>query len=234
MLHHQKNGIIDSIRELIFGLEDGLVSTLGVVIGVAAGSGDRLVVLLSGLVLVVVEALSMAAGSFLSSKSHRQLLEMKIREEEREIDTKPDEEREELRGMYRLRGFNEDEIEIIVRRVTADKKLWLEEMVAKELRIGTTDLETPPVSAAVMGLAYIAGGIVPVAPFFFLPVSYASLAAIVSTVAVLFLVGAWKAKVTGTRPLDAGLEMVVVSAAAAAVGYGIGAVVGNVFGISVR
>src|SRR5689334_1511262 len=82
--HHRYGRLLDAIRELVFGLEDGLVSTLGAVAGIAAGTEDGRIVVLSGLVLVSVEALSMAAGSYLSNKSHREMLEKRIEDERRE------------------------------------------------------------------------------------------------------------------------------------------------------
>ena len=231
---HQRNGALGSIRELVFGLEDSLVSTLGVVVGVAAGTADAKVVILSGVVLVIVEALSMAGGSFLSSKSHRELLEEAVREEREEIEQEPERETEELRGMYKVRGFSDDEIEILVRRITANKDLWLEEMMAKELQIGKTDMEEPHKNAAVMFVSYVLGGAVPIVPYLFLSVPQATVTAISITIGSLFAVGVMKAKMTSTNAVRSGLEMVFISVAAAVIGYGIGKGLGGYFGIDVR
>lgn len=232
--HIQKNGLLARMRELIFGLEDSLVSTLGVVIGVAAGTADYRVVMLSGIVLVAVEALSMAAGSFLSSKSHREMLDRTIEEERQEIENDPKGETEELRSMYRARGFTEEETEIVVRRITSNKKLWLEEMIAKELHIGTGELETPKENAVVMLLAYLAGGVIPIAPYAFLPMSAASGAACLVTVIALFGVGYAKGRATSTNAVRSGLEMTLVAGAATLIGYLIGTFVGAAFDIAVR
>lgn len=231
--HKNRESLISKIRDLVFGLEDSLVSTLGVVIGIAAGTSDRAVVILSGIVLVAVEAISMAAGSFLSAKSHRQLLERSIREEEKEIEEDPQGETEELRAMYRVRGFNEAEIEILIKRITSDKKLWLEEMVSKELRIGSGELETPQSNAFVMLVSYLAGGMVSIVPFIFMSIPSASLAAIILTFVALFGVGYGKGRATGTDPLRSGMEMMLVAGAAAGLGYFIGRAAGVLFGIRV-
>ncbi len=231
--HNRVNPLLDSIREIIFGLGDGLVSTLGVVVGVAAGTNDSRIVIITGLVLIVVEALSMAAGSYLSSKSHRQLLQRKIREEEFEIENSPEEEKLELIEMYRQRGFTEAEVKIVVNRITKDKKLWLEEMIAKELKIGNAQMDEEGGSAFFMGIAYIAGGMVPVAPFFFLPLMMASIISVVSTILALFLVGYWKGYVTHQNRIRSGLEMMLISMAAASLGYIIGYISGKFFGVNV-
>lgn len=235
-IHHRhlQDGLLSSIRELIFGLEDSLVSTLGVVVGVGAGTQDAKVVMLSGIVLVIVEALSMAAGSFISSKSHRQMLQQAIAEEEHEIETEPERETEELRGMYLARGFTEEETAMIVRRVTSDKKLWLEEMMAKELKINSTDLEAPKKNAVVMFLSYLAGGVVPIVPFVFLDVPRAMVVGTVLTLAALFAVGFTKGRVLAHDGWKSGTELVVISAAAALIGYGIGKGAGMLFGLDIR
>lgn len=227
-------GLLGSIREVVFGLEDSLVSTLGVVIGVAAGTEDRGVVILSGAVLVVVEALSMAAGSFLSSKSHREMLEQAIKEEEWEIENEPEKETDELRAMYRTRGFTDEETEILVRRVTADKRLWLEEMIAKELKIGANELASSHQNGTVMLFSYMAGGLIPVMPFFFLAPKTASVVAVIGTGVGLFLLGWWKAKVTGTKTLRSGIEMLTVAGTATLIGFVVGKAVGAAFGIDIR
>jgi predicted membrane protein (TIGR00267 family) len=230
--HHRYGRLLDAIRELVFGLEDGLVSTLGAVAGIAAGTQDGRIVVLSGLVLIVVEALSMAAGSYLSNKSHREMLEKRIEDERREIEEKPEEETEELRIMYRQRGFSPDEIEILVKRITADKKLWLEEMIAKELRIGTGELEEPKSRALIMGASYVAGGAVPVIPFLLLPVGTALWVAVVAAVTALFSIGFAKAGVTGRGRWQSGGEMVAVASLAAVIGYVIGKLLGSAFGLN--
>lgn len=237
MPHHAHNGrygrLLESIRELIFGLEDGLVSTMGAVAGIAAGTENGRIVILSGLVIIAVEALSMAAGSFLSNKSHRQMLEKKIADERREIEEKPEEEAEELRAMYRQRGFSEDEIATLVKRITADKELWLEEMMAKELHIGAGDLEEPKSRALVMGLAYIVGGAVPLLPYLLLPVRPALAVSVGATIAMLFIVGFVKGRAAGIDRWKSAREMVLVASSAAVIAYLIGKAVGHFFGLTV-
>jgi vacuolar iron transporter family protein len=222
-----------SIRELVFGLQDGIVSTTGAVIGIAAGTGNHQVVILSGSVIIAVEALSMAAGTYLSSKSKRQLLERLIEDERREIEELPEEETEELRQMYLDRGYCQEEIELMVRHVTRDKNLWLEEMIHKELGIGTRQLEETGVGAVVMWFAYTLGGAVPIIPFIMLDIEMAMLVAFVGALFALFAIGVWKAKVTNNSVLRSGLEMMVISAAAGLVGYLIGRIVGVLTGIDV-
>ncbi|MBU0625434.1 VIT1/CCC1 transporter family protein [Patescibacteria group bacterium] len=222
-----------SIRELVFGLEDGIVSTGGAVIGIAAGTGDDRIVILSGTVIVIVEALSMAAGTFLSAKSMRQLLERRIRDEQAEIESRPEQEIKELQQIYRDRGFTDDEIKLLVKRVTTNKDVWLEEMTCKELGIGSGQLVKTRGAPAVMWIAYTLGGFVPIAPFIFLPINQAMLTAFCLSLIGLFAIGFWKAKVTQTSQLRGGLEMTIVAASAGVAGYLIGRLVGILTGIQI-
>lgn len=222
-----------TLRELIFGLEDGIVSTSGAVIGIAAGTGNHKVVILSGIVVIVVEALSMAAGTYLSSKSNRQMLERMIREEKKDIEEEPEAEEQQLRGIYKKRGYSDEEINVIVGRIVKDKELWLEEVVSKELGIGTKQLKNSRVGAVVMWAAYTAGGLVPIVPFLFLGIQPAILIAFLSGLVALFVLGAWKAKITGTNILIGALEMMAISATAGIVGYLIGRIVGTLTGVEV-
>lgn len=233
-IHHQKqNGLISAIREIIFGLEDGLVSTLGAITGVAGGLHDSFAVVLTGFVIVAVESLSMAAGTYLSSKSEQEVAERMLAEERHEIETEPEHETAELYEMYEARGFTKDEAHVIVNRIVQNKEAWLEEMAFRELGIVPSKIAVPKKNALFMGVSYIIGGIIPVTPYLFLPINNAVGWSLVSTVTGLFLVGALKTRFTQIAWWKSGLEMASVSLVAAGLGYGIARLVVWQFGINV-
>ncbi len=224
------------VREFVFGLEDGLVSTLGAVIGIAAGSSDRRVVILSGLVLVAVEALSMAAGSYLSNKSQAEMARRQIEEVRERIVADPETEKKRLAKQYRARGFTVKETAILMKRVTAKPALWVEELSGKVMGVTHGDADTegvPRMGAVLMGSMYIVGGMIPVAPFFFLPLGQASIVGFICTVCALFVIGAQKARLTVGNVWRSGLEMVAVSMTAAVLGFLIGRLVGDAFGLHI-
>lgn len=223
-----------SIRELVFGIADGLVSTGGAVIGIAAGTNNGKIVVFSGIVIVIVEALSMAAGSYLSSKSHNQYVARRIDDKMKRIKEDPDGEREALRAIYRRKGLTEEEATMLVGRVTADETFWLEEMVAHELHIDSSETMKSGRAAAVMWVAYTCGGAVPVLPFVFLDVQPAMGATFGLGLVALFALGYWKAKATGINAMRSAMEMVVVAGAAGAFGYIAGSVIGPLFGVDIR
>ena len=210
------------MRDAVFGTQDGLISTLGVLTGIAAGTQNADAVVIAGFVIVSVESLSMAAGSYLSSKSQREYLERVLREEEEEIRTEPEKERQEIWEMYRSRGYADAEIEIIARRLMSNPKLLLEDMAHKELGIAPEALEEPIANAIVMGVTYVLGGLVPMVPYLLLPMQRAMPVSIVGTLTALFLFGGLKGRVVKQSWWRSGLEMLGVAGAAALVGFLIG------------
>ncbi|MFA4845654.1 MAG: VIT1/CCC1 transporter family protein [Patescibacteria group bacterium] len=177
-----RHEIVDSMREIVFGLEDSLVSTLGTITGIAVGTQSKYVVILAGLVLIASEATSMAAGSYLSTKRAREAGTL----------------------FHACPGLE------------------------------TQEEPTRPIRAAiVMGVFYLLGGVVPLIWYFFLPVSQAVIPAIIVTALSLFAVGAFAASFTGASKLKSGMEMMIVSLAAALIGYLIGRAVSTTFGVEV-
>lgn len=240
-LHHElfeedkslKGKLMESLREVVFGLEDGVVSTMGAITGIAASTGSMYITVLSGFVIIFVESLSMAAGTFLSSKSEQEVEERMLREEAEEIELHPEAEKQELRFFYKERGFTEDEIEILVNRVTQDKKLWLEEMAFKELGVIPNKERTPYRDAFIMGASYVVGGILPLSAYFYLDMSVAIPVSVISSIVFLFIMGVVKGRLVHTNKLKSGLEMMIVSASAAGLGFAVGRIVAHFFGVEV-
>jgi predicted membrane protein (TIGR00267 family) len=223
--HGIGGGVRMRLRDAVFGTQDGLISTLGALTGIAEGTRSGEAVVIAGFVIIVVESLSMAAGSYLSSKSQREYLERLLREEEEEIARDPEGERQEIVEMYRLRGYTDEEIAIIARRLMSDPKLLLEDMAHKELGISPSTLEEPLGNALVMGTAYVAGGLVPVFPYLTLPMATAMPVSIIGTLLALFLFGGLKGRLVKQSWWHSGLEMVGVAGVAALAGFFIGRVV---------
>ena len=223
--HGIGGGVRMRLRDAVFGTQDGLISTLGALTGIAAGTQSGEAVVVAGFVIIVVESLSMAAGSYLSSKSQREYLERLLREEEEEIARDPEGERQEIVEMYRLRGYADEEIAIIARRLMSDPKLLLEDMAHKELGISPSTLEEPLGNALVMGTAYVAGGLVPVLPYLTLPMATAMPVSIIGTLLALFLFGGLKGRLVKQSWWRSGLEMVGVAGVAALAGFFIGRLV---------
>ena len=223
--HHGVGVARTMVREAVFGVQDGLISTLGALTGIAAGTQSAQAVVVAGFVIIVVESLSMAAGSYLSSKSQREYLERLLKEEEDEIARDPEGERREIWEMYRLRGYADAEIDIIARRLMSNPKLLLEDMAHKELGIFPDSLEEPLSNAIVMGAAYVAGGIIPLLFYLTLPMATAMPVSIAGTLSALFLFGGLKGRIVKQSWWRSGLEMLSVAGLAALAGWVIGRIV---------
>ncbi len=211
-----------SVREVVFGLEDSFVSTLGTISGVAVGSGDARVVVLSGLVLVVVEAVSMAAGSYLSSQAATELYDERMKQDAARVLSERVSDEESLKDLFDRKGFKKEEIKVALEAISRERKLWLMEVKRTEYRMSPAAAGSPLLAGVVMGVCYIFGGLLVVAPYFFVPLGFALAASVIITFVALFILGFWKARIAGVKAFRSGVEMVTVSLGAALIGILIG------------
>jgi len=213
-----------NVREIVFGFNDGSISTLALLAGVTGGALERRQILIAGFSGVVAGAISMAIGAYISTKSEIEHQRSEIKREEKEIREIPEVEREEIRQIYLKKAkFTEDELDMIVNRITSDKKTWLDSMMKEELGLFEERFESPVKVGFIMLVAFIAGGIVPILPFLLLTIPQTSLlASSVVTFMSLFLIGVWKTTFTNKHWLRSGLEMVLVGVLASTIPYLIG------------
>lgn len=210
-----------SIREVIFGIEDGLITTLSVVLGVSGAVANNRIVIVAGIAALLAEAISMSAGAYLSTKSQREFFERKLADEFDEIRHKPHEEREEIRQIYKTKGFTGNQLEAIVEQITSDRELWLREMAAAELGLIPERFENP-VRTAIIFLASSMSGVIPLLPYFFLNLSNSIIAAVLGTMLILFGAGSLKSKLTKTNWMKSGFEMLAIGMLAGVLGYIVG------------
>ncbi len=137
-------------------------------------------------------------------------------------------ERKEIRDIYVRKGFSGTLLNSIVRKITSNKKLWLDTMMTEELNLTLENHKSPLKDGFIVFFASIIGSLIPLIPFFFLPVKESMYAAFVTCVIVLFLTGSVKAKLTVGKWWKSGIEMSIIGMAAALAGYGIGVLLGAV------
>lgn len=216
-----------AMRELIFGVNDGLVSTLSLVSGVAGANPGRGVVLLAGVAGLLAGAISMAAGAYISTKSEKEVYEAEIAREREELELEPEEEKEELRILYQLKGFSQEEAARLVERLSKDHELMLEGLVRDELSLMPESFPNPWKAGVFSGTAFIAGAFIPLIAYFFLDGLKAVLASAGLSIIALFVIGVLKTLFTGLSWLRSGLEMVGIGLFATAITY----LIGNWFGV---
>ena len=223
-------GGVESIRNVIYGVNDGLTATLGVLAGVGGATINSRVVLIGGLSAMVASGVSMAGGAYLASKSQREVFEGQLAREAAEIEAMPDLERAELVKIYRSKGLTREEASTIVERITSDKKVWLETQAREELGLDVTHFENPVREGLVAGISTLIGGAIPVMGYLLgrllLGAAFGGLATLVVAFVVsavfLFAIGSARSFFTGKGGIRSGLEMLAVGAVVAALTYGVG------------
>ena len=220
----------EMIRQITFGMNDGVVSIFALLAGVAGADQSPKTILITLLAATIAGALSMAAGEFISGKSEQDFYKHEIEQEHLEIELTPDIEKEEVRLIYERKGFSGDLLDQIVEQIILDKDRWVREMVIEELGITDLEQENEWKNAIIIFFAFIMGSLFPVLPYLFL--QSVSNPMVIFWVATgftfggLFLAGALKKFVTGANWLKSGLEMLFVGLFAYSISFLIGSLVG--------
>lgn len=206
-----------SLRDLVFGANDGLVAAFAVVSGVHGAAVSTRIVLLAGLSELIGGTIAMGLGAWLAAKSEREFILSEREREEREVVEFPEEERKEVRTIFARKGFRGEALEQMVSHVTADPVFWVDTMMSEELGLSAVATAAPLRSGIVVALSYAMGAAFPVLPYA-LPINVgnAFLVSVVCTLVALFVAGALKTRMTGRPWLRSGLETVLVGALAAA------------------
>lgn len=221
-IHHKNSSVGETIRELVFGVEDGMVSTMGAVTGIAVGTGNPYIILLSGVVIIAVESISMGVGSYLSNKSEKEINERMLEEEREEIADHPEEERDEMVRLFVDDGWSKNLAEKMADETAKKKDLMLKEMAYRELQLIPNAEKTPIRNGFIMWGSYIVGGLVPLTPYFIFDIATALPVSIVITLCGLFGLGAFTTRYSKRPWWKAGFELLLLAGAAAAVGYAVG------------
>jgi vacuolar iron transporter family protein len=213
------------IRDATLGANDGLVSVLTLLAGVAGADVSGSTVLIAGLAGLVAGAISMGVGGYVSAKAYRSYYRKELRKEVEEMREKPEVERDEIRRIYRDRGFEGELLERVVDQITSDPRVWLKVMMSEELGL-SAQFGRPVGAALVVFVSFLIGGAVPILPFLWMEGVVALLVAFLVTAAALLVAGGIRSRFTGERPLTAGLELVAM----ATVGVGAALLIGRLVG----
>lgn len=216
--HRRASGLAD----VILGGQDGLVNVLGIILGVAAATSDPRIVMAAGLAATFAESVSMGAVAYTATLAESDFYTSELEREYRHVQEVPTLEQQEIRDIYRDRGFEGELLDRIVDTITANKDVWVAVMMAEEHQLMPTDRQTALRSALVVGIAAIVGSLIPLAPFAFLPVRVSMGISILGSALTLFVVGVYKARATVGHPGKSGLEMALIGTLSAMVGYAVG------------
>jgi VIT1/CCC1 family predicted Fe2+/Mn2+ transporter len=219
-----------SIEDFVYGATDGAVTTFAVVAGVIGASLSPSIVLILGFANLFADGFSMSIGNYLSEKTHREYIQNQRKKEEWEIDNLAAQEEEEIRDIYKEKGFKEEILEEIVRVITSKKKVWIDTMMKEELGL-IEDKKSPRDSAITTFVSFNLIGMIPLIPFVLLHVSGVSrfwspfdafVYSIAFTAIAFFLIGAIRGTVVKRSWIRTGFNTLTIGGIAASVAYLVG------------
>ena len=224
----QKKQIIESrarIREFVFGIQDGLISTVGLLAGVQSATENNVVVIITGLTAMFSGAISMAAGSYLSSGAQKEIFDKELGDAEKLAEREPYMAAEGLLKALSEEGLNKEQSYRMVKLLIQERNVFLRTFQEKVFGLGSADINRPLQAAMVMGLSFILGAVIPIFPYSIVAgLSAFYLSALLGAL-TLFGVGAFKGYLAAKSLMLSGLEFCLVAVGAAGSGYLIGLIV---------
>ncbi|MBV9334154.1 MAG: VIT1/CCC1 transporter family protein [Candidatus Eremiobacteraeota bacterium] len=221
-----------SIREIVFGMQDGILTTLGIITGVGVAEGARSAVFISGFLALLAGALSMGVGEYLGRKSEREVVAATIDLERREMADDPQGEFSEQVAFYKLKGFSSEEAEMIVRRLTQHPEIFLYEMVRDEFGIDPRVAEESGLRAPLsMAGSFALGSLLPIAAFALpLSIGASTLVSLLFALTGLFAVGYYAGTLSERSPFGKGFEVALYGCGVFIVSYLAGHFIPPLFG----
>lgn len=219
--HRHKVGK-DRLRDVILGGQDGLVNILGIILGVMAGGGTRTVLLSAGFAAAITESISMGAVGYTSMVADRDYYAAQRLVEESALSDDPDMECDEIRELYRGKGFSGELLDRVVDTITSNREMWLGTVMEEERHLEPTAAQDILRSAVIITVATLVGHLIPLVPFLVLSGVAAVVPAILLSGFVLFGVGVYSAVTRVGSWWRNGARMVVIGLGAAGVGFAIG------------
>ena len=224
----QKKQVIESrsrIREFVFGIQDGLISTVGLLAGVQGAIENNTVVIITGLTAMFSGAISMAAGSYLSSGAQKEIFDREIGEAEKLAEREPYLAAEGLLKALGDEGLSKEHSYQMVKVLIQQRNVFLRTFQEKVFGLGSAELNRPLQAALIMGLSFIVGAIIPIVPYMIMAGVEAFYASSLLGGATLFGVGAFKGILAGQSPFLSGVKFSLIAVSAAVAGYAIGLIV---------
>ena len=211
------------LREVVFGAQDGIISTVALTTSIAIAVGTTGTVLVAGLAAAAAGMISMAAGAFLGSRTEEDVREAAIARQVRDLEQKPGQALAELVILFQREGNTYEEAVGLANQIADNDSLWLNTLLEKKLGISPDLGGNPLKDAAVMCVSFGGAAIIPIIPFLFLSVGLMAIALSIGlSLSGLFALGLVKGRLVQKSPILQGLEILAIGAASAALGYALG------------
>jgi len=219
---HEPHKRGNKLSDVILGGQDGLVSILGLLLGLAAATKSTRIIVAGGLATIFAETLSMAAVAYTSKMADRDHYAAERKQEIKEVKEVPDIEKQEIVDIYLAKGFSGKLLDDIVMHITSNHELWIDTMMREELNLLPVVKRDVYIYSFTVGISTFGGAFLPLIPFFLLSVHLALISALILSSVVLAGIGIYKARTTLGNPFKSALQMVIIGMGAAIAGYLIG------------
>lgn len=226
MGHNHRNLQGGGPRAAVFGVSDGLVSNVALILGMTGAHSSASAVRLAGVAGLIAGSFSMAAGEYVSMRAQSELMERELDVERQAIRHDPEDERRELAGIYRGRGLDADMADELSVKMMSDPELALETHAREELGINPEETGNPLQAAASSFVMFAIGAFIPLLPWLITSGSRATLWSVALGAVAALMVGAALAYFTGRSWLWSASRQLLISGVAAAVTYGVGHLIG--------
>ncbi|GAB3014930.1 VIT1/CCC1 transporter family protein [Spirosoma pulveris] len=220
--HEQHLHSSDFISDIVIGMADGLTVPFALAAGLSGAVATSTLVVTAGIAEIVAGSIAMGLGGYLAGRTAADHYESERRREVREVETVPEREKEEVREVFADMGLPLHLQVAIADELSKDKTKWVDFMMKYELGLDEPDPNRATKSALTIGLSYVVGGLVPLAPYFFNAAPHQALVySCAVTLICLFVFGYFKSKVTGQPPVGGAFKVMFIGALAAAAAFGV-------------
>jgi vacuolar iron transporter family protein len=217
----------ETVRDIVIGMSDGLTVPFALAAGLSGAVDAASIVITAGLAEIAAGSIAMGLGGYLAAKTDAEHFASEQAREERETVEMPEEEAAEVAQVFRTYGLNEETVGIVVQAIRSNRKRWVDFMMKFELGLEPPDPNRARRSALTIALSYIAGGLVPLAPYFFLHSVHAGLiGSVVVTLLALLVFGYIKGRFTTAKPMRSAWQTVAVGGLAAGAAFLIAKAIG--------
>jgi VIT1/CCC1 family predicted Fe2+/Mn2+ transporter len=217
----------ETVRDIVIGMSDGLTVPFALAAGLSGAVESGGIIVTAGLAEVAAGAIAMGLGGYLAARTDAEHYASERAREERETQEMPETEAAEVADVLRSYGLEDDKVTAVVNAIRADRRRWVDFMMRFELGLEEPDPRRARTSALTIALSYIAGGLVPLSPYFFLrPVHLALVASVVVTLLALLVFGYVKGRFTTARPFRSAWQTAVVGGLAATAAFVIAKLIG--------
>ncbi len=210
------------LRDIVIGMSDGLTVPFALAAGLSGVVDNSNIIVVAGIAEIAAGSIAMGLGGYLAGKTEQDHYKSELKREFEEVERVPEREKQEVKEFFEQIGLSKEIQEKATEEIATDKKQWVNFMMKYELGLDEPDAKRATKSALNIGMSYIAGGIIPLLPYFIISTSTEALkVSIAATLVCLFVFGYFKSKVTGVHPFWGAVRVMSIGALAAGAAFAV-------------